>query len=819
MDALLKDLRFSIRMLLKHPALSIIAIVTFGLGIGLTTIVFSIINGALFRGLPFEGSDRVVWVTSTLPSRNIESMGVNAPDFLEWRTQQTAFEHMAAFATGPVNLAEPEGRPERFSGGQLTVDMLEVLNVQPALGRGFREGEDRPGADPVIMLGYDIWQDRFDGSPDVLGSTVRANGVIRTVIGVMPEGFEFPNREQVWLPLEIDPSATDRQASPRFAVLGRLGPDVTVDQAQAQIAGIANRLASEFPETNEGVGGDVRSFTSRIIGDEVLAVLYTMLGAAIGVLLIACVNVANLMLARSSVRTREVAVRTALGAGRRRLVQQLLSEVGVLALLGALLGIGLSYVGIAWFVSAISVDPPPFWITFDLDHRVLLFVLASTTLAAIAAGLVPSLQASRTDINRALNDESRGSSSSSANRITGGLVIAEVAMSCGLLIAAGLMINSVVRLRTADLPFATEGVFTARINLPVLEYPDTLSRLQFYAQLLPRLEAIPGVRSATLSDGLPASGNGTRIFEVEGGTYSEQADLPIAREGIVTPGYFRTFGTEILQGRAFDVTDRAGALPVAVVNSTFVRNFFPEGDPLGRRIRMLAHEGSSSWTLDGNARWLTVVGVVPDMRMEGFGDNTQSPAGFYIPIAQSGVGDFVSIALRTDGDPMDRTSDVRAAVLSIDPNLPIFNVSSMEDVMDQQTWFYRVFGTLFVAFGIAALFLAAVGLYGVMSFAVARRTPEMGIRLALGAEGGQLIGLMMKKGIVQMGVGLVIGLGLAALAAGPLQTVLFEVDARDPVVFGVVVVTLASVGLLASFVPARRVSKVDAVVALDPEAR
>jgi predicted permease len=433
--------------------------------------------------------------------------------------------------------------------------------------------------------------------------------------------------------------------------------------------------------------------------------------------------------------------------------------------------------------------------------------------------LVPSLQASRTDINRALNDESRGSSSSSANKITGGLVIAEVAMSCGLLIAAGLMINSVVRLRTTDLPFATEGVFTARINLPVLEYPDTVSRLQFYAQLLPRLEAIPGVRAATLSDGLPASGNGTRIFEVEGGTYSEQADLPIAREGIVTPGYFRTFGTEILQGRAFDVTDRAGALPVAVVNSTFVRNFFPEGEPLGRRIRMLAHQGSSSWTLDGNAEWLTVVGVVPDMRMEGFGDNTQSPAGFYIPIAQSGVGDFVSIALRTDGAPMDKTSDVRAAVLSIDPNLPIFNVSSMEEVMDQQTWFYRVFGTLFVAFGVAALFLAAVGLYGVMSFAVARRTPEMGIRLALGAEGGQLISLMMRKGIVQMGVGLVIGLGLAALAAGPLQMVLFEVNARDPMVFGVVVATLASVGLFASFVPARRVSKLDAVVALDPEAR
>lgn len=817
MDALLRDLHFSVRMLFKHPGLSLIAIVTFGLGIGLTTTVFSIINGALYRGLPFEDSDRVVWVSRTQPSRDIESMDANVPDFMDWREQQTVFEYLAAFGGVPVNLAETEGRPERFSGGLFSADMLAALNVQPILGRGFTEGEDRPGADPVILLGHDVWMDRFAGSPSVLGTTVRANGIVRTVVGVMPDGFEFPNREQVWLPLEIDPSLANRQDGPSVAVIGRLKADVTVEQAQVQMDGIASRLASSFPETNEGIGASIMAFTDRVLGTEVLALLYTMLGAAIGVLMIACVNVANLLLARSSVRTREVTVRTALGASRGRLVQQLLSEVLVLALAGSVIGIGLSYVGIGWFVSAISVDPPPFWITFGLDHRVLLFVLGVTSLAAVAAGLVPALQASRTDVNSALKDEGRGSSSGSTNRITGGLVIAEVAVSCGLLIAAGLMINSVVRLRTADLPFATERVFTARINLPVLEYPDTVSRLRFYAQLLPRLEAIPGVQRATLSDGLPASGNGTRIFEVEGGAYTAQTELPIAREGIVTPGYFRTFSTEILQGRAFDVTDHAESLPVAVVNSTFVRNFFPDGDPLGRRIRMLRFEGDSSWELDGNAGWLTVVGVVPDMRMEGFGNNDQSPAGFYIPIAQSGVGNFVSIALRTEGPPMDRTSDVRAAVMSIDSNLPIFDVLSMGEVVDQQTWFYRVFGTLFMAFGAAALFLASVGLYGVMSFAVARRTQEMGVRLALGAQGGQLVGLMMRKGIVQLGVGLAIGLGLAALTAGPLQTVLFEVNARDPRVFVAVVVALGGVGLLASFLPARRVSRVDAVVALRPD--
>jgi predicted permease len=687
--------------------------------------------------------------------------------------------------------------------------MFEALNVQPILGRGFREGEDRPGADPVIILGYDVWQERFDGASDVLGQTIRANGIMRTIIGVMPEGFAFPERQRIWLPLVIDPSVTDREQSPRYPVVARLGPSVAVDEAKAQMATIASRIAAEFPESNEGVTATVRPFTERVIGPEIYTLLYTMLGAAIGVLVIACVNVANLLLARASVRTREVAVRTALGASRGRLIQQLMSEVLVLAVAGGVLGIGLAYAGMAWFETAIAVDPPPFWMTFGIDHRVLLFVVGATSLAALASGLVPALQASGADINEALKDEGRGSSSLSTSKFAGTLVVAEVAVSCGLLIAAGLMINSVARLKTVDMPFATENIFTARINLPVLEYPDTTSRLQFYAELLPRLEAIPGVEAATLSDGLPASGNGTRVFEVEGGTYEVDADYHIAREGIVTPGYFQTFQTEVLQGRTFRVSDRRGTLPVAVLNETFVRTFFPDGDAMGRRIRM--RDG------DANPEWQTVIGVVPDMYMEGFANNDASPAGFYIPIAQSGVGNFVSIALRTRGPPMAKTADVRAAVMSIDTNLPIFDVLAMNGVIDSLTWFYRVFGTLFMAFGAAALFLAAVGLYGVMSFAVARRTHEMGIRMALGAGTSQLVGLVMRKGVVQLVVGLSIGLGLAVLTAGPLQIILFEVNARDPVVFGAVVATLAVIGLLASFVPARRVTKVDPVAALTPE--
>jgi predicted permease len=805
MGALLKDLRFGLRMALKSPGLTAIVVLTFGLGVGLTTTVFSIVNGVIYKGLPFEDSHLIMSLGRTNPSRDIEFMGVSTHDYGDWREQQTTFEDLAAWRTSPVNLSWSEGQPERFTGGTFTPNMFEILKVQPVIGRTFREEEARSGAEPVIIIGYELWQQRFGGAPDILNRTLRANGETRTIVGVMPEGFEFPGNEQVWLPLELDPTAHARGEGPAYPLVGRLKEGVSVAEARSQIAAIAARLEQAYPESNDGIGADVRPFTE-LIGTQVYALLYTMLGAVLGVMLIACVNVANLLIARTSVRTREVAVRTALGAARIRVISQLLTEVLVLAFAGGVLGLGLGILGIEWFKMVIQVNPPPFWIRFDLDHRVMLFVIAATLIAAVASGVVPALQATRNKVGEALKDENRGSSSFRMSRVTGGLVVAEVALSCGLLIAAGLMIKSVTQLKTVDLPFTTDNVFTARINLPQVEYPDTVSRLQFYAELLPRLEAIPGVEAATLSDGLPASGNGARVFEVEGQDYAEDDDFPTAREGIVTPGYFRTFQTEVLQGRAFGLADRQGALPVCVVNETFVRTFFANENALGRRIRMGQR--------DTTAHWLTVVGVVPDMRMEGIGNNDASPAGFYIPIAQSGVGNFVSLALRTQGPPMSKTAEVRAAVASIDPNLPIFQVMSMEGVIDRQTFFFSVFGKLFMAFGFSALFLAAVGLYGVMSFAVAQRTHEMGVRMALGAQGRQLVGLVMRKGAVQLAIGLGLGLALAVLAAGRLQIILFEVNARDPAVFGTVLFTLASAGILASFIPAKRVTRVDPVSAL-----
>jgi putative ABC transport system permease protein len=811
MDALLKDLRLAFRVALKNPGLSLIVILTFSLGIGLTTTVFSIVNGVIFKGLPFEEPRRIVAVGETNLEQNIPFTGVTVHNLRDWQEEQTAFDALGAWGGIALNVGAQEGRPVRLNGALLTREIFDVIRVQPVLGRAFTEEDLQPGSPSVIILGHDVWQDQFEGAADVIGQNVRVNGEIRTVIGVMPEGFRFPNLQDARLPLAADPTGVPRGQGGRYQVLGRLRDQVSVEEARVQIAGIARRLEEAHPESNEGIGAAVRPF-SEVLGSQLYRLLYTMLGAVLAVMLIACVNVANLLIARATSRTREMAVRTALGAGRGRVVSQLLTEVLLLAFIGGLVGFGLGTLGIEWFKRVIEVNPPPSWIRFDHDYRVVLFTLAVTILAAVASGVVPALQATKGNVGNALKDQNRGSSSFRMNKLTGGLVTAEVALSCCLLVAAGLMIKSVTQLRTLDLPFTTDNVFTARINLPMADYPDTLSRVTLYDQLLERVQTIPGVEAATLSDGLPAAGNGVRIFEVEGQEYGEVEDRPGAREGIVTPGYFDTFQTELIRGRPFRVSDRAGALPVCIVNETFARNYLG-GDALGRRIRKRPPDTEFQNTEN---EWLTVVGVVPDMLMQGIGNNEASPAGFYIPIGQSDVGFTVVIALRTLRDPMSKTPDVRAAVAAVDPNLPIFQILDMQGVIDRQTFFYTIFGKLFMAFGFAALFLAGVGLYGVMSFAVAQRTQEMGVRMAHGAQARQLIALVMGRGARQLGIGLGIGLALAVLAAGQVQVLLFEVDARDPVVFGAVLVTLAASGFMASFIPARRVTKVDPVTALTP---
>ena len=810
MSHLIGDLRSGVRMLVKYPTLSLVAVLTLGLGIGLSTTVFCVVNGGLFKGLPFPNADRIVSVVSTTPSQNQPRQPMSVHDLAVIQDRQSSFDKIGAYGFAPMNFADQQGRPERLAGGQLTAAAFEALGVEPLLGRGFREGDDRPGAEPVMLLSYELWRDRYGSAPDIVGRAIRANGVHRVVIGVMPDKFAFPIREAVWTPLVVNPLATKRGQGPNHQVIARLKPDVSIAQAKAQLSSISSQLANEFPETNRGVGADAMPYAELILGPEIYNLLYTMLGAGIGVLLIACVNVSNLLVARASLRQREVAVRMALGAARGRVIRQHLTEVLVLATVGAAVGIFLSIFGMRWFTQALSVNPPPFFITFELDYRVMLFVLGLIVLASLFAGGLPAMHAARVSAGAALKDDSRSSTSARLGKFSSALVVAELAVSCGLLIAAGLMIKSVIQLKNVQMPFAIEHVLTARVDLPRSNYPDPAASIRFYEELLPKLQAVPGVEAATLSDGLPAAGNGAIRVQIEGKAYPQDSDYPLAREGIVTAGYFETFQTRLLNGREFRVTDVTTSQPVAIINESFARVHFPNLDPMGRKMRRVIAASPKE-------PWLTIVGVVPDMLMEGIGNNNASPVGYYIPIAQSDVGNGVRVAVRTRGEPGGMTSLVRAAVASLDSDLAIYEVNTMRWVIDRQTWFYTIFGTFFMAFGICALLLAGAGLYGVMSFAVTQRTREMGVRSALGAQSGQLIFLVMRKSVVQLLIGLVLGLGLAMLVSGALQPVLYHVDPRDVAVFVAVTLTLTVAALIASFLPARRVTKIDPVLALATE--
>ena len=809
MDRLFGDLAYGVRMLVRYPTLSLGAILTLGLGIGLSTTVFCVVNAGMLKGLPLPNADRIVSVYASNSSQGQPRLPMSVHDLAVHQARQTSFEALGAYSSGPFNLSLEAGRPERFPGGQLTLEAFRALGVQPILGRGFQAGDDVPGASSVVLLGHDLWRDRYGGAPDIVGRTIRANSTQLTVIGVMPPKFAFPIRESLWVPLRVDPLATTRAQGPRYPVVGLLKPDVSPQQASAQLTTVAAELGREYPDTNGGIGAGAIPYIEAMFSPEIFAMLLTMLGAGIGVLLIACVNVSNLLVARASLRRREVAVRMALGAARGRIIRQHLTEVVVLATAGAAIGILLSVAGMRWFTSALSETPPPFWISFELDHRIMLFVLGLVVLSSLFAGGLPALQAARVSASAALKDEGRSSTSGRFGRFSNALVVAELAVSCGLLIAAGLMIKSVVQLRTMPMPFAVDNVLTARVDLPRTDYPDSAASIRFFERLLPKLREVTGVEAATLSDGLPAAGNGSIPVQIAGRAYARESDHPLAREGIVTPGYFDTFQTPVLAGREFHTSDAATGQPVAIVNESFARAHFPGVDPSSRQFKR---------TRPGkNEPWLTVVGVVPDLLMEGIGNNGASAIGYYIPIAQSDVANGVRIAVRTRGDAAAVTPLLRAAVSALDPNLAIFDINPMHRVIERQTWFYRTFGTFFMTFGICALLLAAAGLYGVMSFAVTQRTREMGVRSALGARGGQLIALVMHRSVVRLGIGVVLGLALAVVASGALRPLLYRVHPRDVWVFAGVVVMLITVSLLASLLPARRVARIDPVRALATE--
>lgn len=808
MTGFLQDMRYAVRMLGKNPGFTGIAVTALALGIGLTAVMFSIVYGALMRGLPYDGGDRVMGVVRAQPSRDLDRMGVTVHDYVDWREQQSSFVHLAAYYTGTVNIRGTE-RAERFDGGFVTANTFTLLGVQPALGRTFLEDEDEPGAPMRVVLGYRVWQDRYDGAGDVVGRPLSVNGEPGEIVGVMPEGFRFPSDQDLWVPLRMNHLELERGTGRTLTVIGKLRTEVTVDRAHAELSGISRRLAADYPETNEGIVPVLMPFTELAIGSEARPLLLTMLGAVSLVLLIACINVANLLLARAAQRTREVGIRTAMGAHRGRVVAQMVAEALALALLGAALGTLIAWVGIDLFDKAVEGTGPPYWLTFELDGPTLFFILVAAVCSAVISGVLPALKATGGDVTSVLKDESRGSSSLRIGKLSRALVIGEIAMSLGLLVAAGLMTKSITTLNNTDFGFRTEDVFTARMGLFETDFPDEASRLRFYEEVLRRVRSIPGVTHAAMGSHLPGKGSlGARIA-VEGRTYADEQDYPLARRATASPGYFETFGVSLLMGRDFNTSDGAGDPRVAIVNESFARRHFPERNPLGTRFRIRGPLGQPA--VDDS--WIEVVGVVPDLWMEGVGNPEGLGSGFYVPLAQDDRS-FMSLAARGPADAMELTPQLRSAVASVHQDTPLYWVMTLAESIEENTWTYNVFGTLFMVFGVAALFLASVGLYGVMAFSVSRRTAEVGIRMALGAERGNVLGMILRQGMTQIGIGVVLGLGLAVLLGRGVQLLLFEVSPNDPVVFAVIVAVLVATGLLASLVPARRATRVDPMQAL-----
>jgi putative ABC transport system permease protein len=794
----LADLRYAVRILRKRPGTSGLAVFALALGIGLTTTMFSIVEGAFLRGLPFDEADRILHIE---PRRGASaaSGATSVGDLADWRTVQQSFESIAAVSTRMSTLAIDGDGADRFEAAAVTPNLFHLLRIRPALGRDFADRDAAPGAARVAIVSDAIWRQRFGSDRSTIGRQVRIDGVVTTIVGVAPPKFGFPETQQIWLPLDVTPPAK-RSDGQRVVVVGRLAPGRTIAQAQTEFRAIGDRLSREHVEDKDTTAF-VEPYLQYFLGGGPVAALTMMLIAVTGVFLIACVNVTNLQLARAAERMREIAVRTALGASRARIIRQMLVEGLLLSACGAAVGLAMAQVGSSFFNRAIVDTHPPFWIDVRVDDRVLLVVTGLAVVAALAAALVPALRVSRQPVNDVLKDEGRASTSLRIGRLSRGLVIVEMTCSFGLLAVSGLIGKSILTLGTIDYPFAVDRTFIGQVRLDDKTYPDAGAVRQATGRLRERVAALPGVRQAAIGSDVPGGRNREAIW-LEGDTGDPKATRPVVVRIAVTPDYFDAIHLAMVQGRGLTTADADGTLPVAVISEDLERRFFPKGTVIGRRLRL---------GQDPNAPWLTIVGVVPKVAvMLQAGRATET---VFLPIAQTADRGLFLVA-DAKGDPRQLTASVRKAVSEIDPNMALFDAMSLRDGYNLGAWPYRVFGGLFVSFGIGALVLAGAGLYGVMAFSVRRRTSEIGIRMALGADRRGILRLIVRQGLGQVAIGAVGGLILGRLLAGQMSLLLFNVNPWDPSVFAATVGVLATAGLLATIVPAVRAASVDPLVAL-----
>lgn len=797
-----RDLAHAARSLARSPGVTLPAIVALALGIGLTSAMFSVVYSTLLKGLPFRDGDRIAMVTQVdpaLPADQQDAMSLALFD--AYHARQRSFELFGAYYMGNANIGGGD-RPDRLQAVRITPAAMALTNVRPLLGRALSEADDAVDAPLVALIGHQTWLDRFAADSSAIGKTLLVNGRRHTIVGVMPSGFTFPNQAQVWMPMRVD-RATAREGGPEVSVIGRLRRDISMEAANAEFRAIAATIALERVDSaSRSMRPLVNSFVRTTMRGQVFTLLYAMLGAVGLVLLVACANVANLLLHRASDRTREIGVLTALGASRGAIMRRALVESTLLAGIGAVLGMAIAVTFIRVYNHAMPASERPSWMGIHLYPPVVAFTVACALVAGVLAGLLPALQSARIDVAAILKDDVFGVSALRIGRLSRTVIVVEVAVASAMLVAAGFITKNIINLTHLEAGFRTAGVITGRATLST---SDSARRTRFFSDLDRALAAAPGVRSYSIGSGVPGvtDWSGAR-FEIEGRTYASAARRSTTRTLAVSEGFFSTFGVKVTRGRAIDASDRMNRERVAVVSDAFVRaNFRSEEDPIGKRMRVATAERPTG-------DWITIVGVIPTLFAGMLAENPYPPEVLTSFWQERGPSSAAIALIGAD----DGVATLRTLVTSLDADTPLYDVASMDARLDASMWALRLFGGTFVVFGICAIVLAAIGLYAVMAFSVSRRSRELGIRLALGATRARLIRMICAQASKTVGAGMLAGLVIGAVIARGLRSVLFGVNPSDPTVFAVVGGVLAAVGVIACLVPAGRVTRLDPVVAL-----
>lgn len=810
MNSLWQDFRYGFRTLLKNPGFTLIAVITLALGIGANSAVFSVVNAVLIRPLPYNDPDRLAMVWETHPSLPLPYMFASPPNFADWRDQQQVFEEISAFDIRDTNLVSGD-EAERLQGSLVSANLFSLLGVSPSLGRGFESGEDDPGAQPVAIISNGLWQRRFGSSTNIIGETISLDGQSYTVVGVMPRGFDFPPpiafagvaRDvdvEVWTPLRIRIDPTQRGAH-YLHTIGRLKQDTSFEQARAGMGTIAEQLAQSYPNSNDGWGVTLFPLREQVSGN-IRTALLVLLGAVGFVLLIGCANVANLLLSRAMARHREIAIRSALGANRLRIIRQLLVESALLSIAGGLAGLALASGGLKLLI-ALAPKNIPMVADASIDSRVVVFTLLVSLLTAIIFGLAPSMQASRINLIDTLKEGGRGSSEGGRRNLRNALIIAEVALSLSLLIGAGLLFRSFLQLQNVPLGFQPENVLTMGVNIPRAVYQRPQDRAQFIEQLLVKISAMPGIQSAGAVDSLPlgAKRQGTGI-SIEGEPPPRLEEDRSINFSYITPGYFRAMGIQLQKGRDITEADKADSKPVVVISNIAAERYFPNEDPIGKRVML----GLRSQTL------FEIVGVVTDERHSSLQSSLRPNA--YVSYSQIPGMPTMTIVVRSPQEPSSIAAAVRAQLRSLDSRIPLYEVKTMNDVLANAAAQPRFSTFLLIVFATVAMVLAGIGIYGVMAYSVTQRTHEIGIRLALGAERRDIFRLVLGQGLKITLIGVALGIAASFALTRFMSSLLFGVSETDPLTFIAVSVILTAVSLIACYVPARRATRVDPMIAL-----